>query len=185
MAIAAIVHKGRLKRRLDPSYFCEVDIASKLAFILGFKVKFINLVSVCHHNASFLGVGGVDKHFLSHVVHLHPARLTAPGGLKRREGCLVWAKLDARYIANRRRSGASCLNSPVSVSRLIAFLSPTRTIQRAVSFTNVHLRALRAICVGQIGHNPAMREPVLSCGRGGSETLTGATRFKSHRTVLL
>lgn len=38
-----------------------------LGFLVsGFKVKFLNTISAQHHNPSFLGVGGVDKHFVGH-----------------------------------------------------------------------------------------------------------------------
>ena len=67
MAIAAIVNKGRLKRRFDPGYFCKVNVASELALVFRFKVKFLDFVSVDHHNAGFLRVGGVDEHLLCHV----------------------------------------------------------------------------------------------------------------------
>ena len=69
--ITAVIDKGRLQRRLDPRYFCKIDVASQLAFVFRFKVELFNLVSVHHHNARFLGVGGIDKHFLSHVFRLH------------------------------------------------------------------------------------------------------------------
>ena len=80
VAVSAIVNKCRLKRRFDPCYFCQINVASELAFVFGFKVEFFNLVPVDHHNPSFLGVGGVDKHLLCHVVFLHPDRRARPGG---------------------------------------------------------------------------------------------------------
>ena len=66
VAIAAVIHKSRLKRRFDARYFCEIDVASKLAFVFRFKIEFLDLVSVHHHDAGFFRVGGVDEHFLCH-----------------------------------------------------------------------------------------------------------------------
>ena len=89
--VPAIIHKCRLKRRFDPCYLCEVDVTGKLPSIFGFKVEFLNLVSVDHHNAGLFRVGGVDKHFLSHKSLLHNRNRALPGGLSRLELCLVWA----------------------------------------------------------------------------------------------
>ena len=77
MAISAIIHERCLQGRLNARHLCEVDVASKLATVHGFKVELLNLVSVCHDNPSFLGMGGVDEHFFSHCVFLQD---TAKGG---------------------------------------------------------------------------------------------------------
>ena len=80
MAIAAIVNERSLKRWFDPCYFCEIYISGELPFVFGFKVKFLNLVSVNHHDAGLFRVGGIDKHFLGHLVFLHPRKRLSPGG---------------------------------------------------------------------------------------------------------
>mmetsp|Transcript_18163 Transcript_18163/g.28373 ORF Transcript_18163/g.28373 Transcript_18163/m.28373 type:complete len:697 (-) Transcript_18163:5201-7291(-) len=98
MAIAAIVHKGRLKRRFNPCYFCEIDVAGKLAFVFRFKVEFLNLVSVHHHDAGLFRVGGIDKHFLGHSLSLHNSASAAPGGATDLGSCLFWAIRDARQV---------------------------------------------------------------------------------------
>ena len=67
-----------------------------LAFIFGFKVKLLDLVSVDHHNAGLFRVGGIDKHFLWHESPLHARLSRAPGGAKLRRVCLVKAILDTR-----------------------------------------------------------------------------------------
>jgi hypothetical protein len=64
VAVSAVIHEGRLQRRFDPRHLGEVDVPRKLAFVDGFKVEFLDLVSVDHDHPSFLGVGGIDKHFL-------------------------------------------------------------------------------------------------------------------------
>ena len=122
MTVPTIIHKGRLKRRLNPCYFCKIDVASKLAFVFGFKVKFLNLVSVHHHNAGLFRVGGIDKHFLGHVFQLHAG---SPRDLERSGitgSCLSGAIGPAPRIAARglrRRAPSKPVNC---VSRLIAVL---------------------------------------------------------------
>ena len=64
--VAAVVDEGRLERRLYPRDFREVDVAGELALVLRFKVEFLDLVSVHHHDAGFLRVRGVDEHLLCH-----------------------------------------------------------------------------------------------------------------------
>jgi hypothetical protein len=66
VAIAAVVDKGRLKRRLDPRYLGKVDVPGKLSAAFCFKIEFLDLVSVNHHDAGFFRVGGINKHFLWH-----------------------------------------------------------------------------------------------------------------------
>ncbi len=66
MTVSAIINERRLKRGFDSCYFCEIDVASELTFVFRFKVEFLNLVSVDHHNAGLFRVGGIDKHFFSH-----------------------------------------------------------------------------------------------------------------------
>ena len=65
--VAAVVDEGRLQRGFDPRYLCEVDVAGELPLVLGFKVEFLDLVSVHHHDAGLFRVGGVDEHLLCHV----------------------------------------------------------------------------------------------------------------------
>ena len=99
VTVAAVIDKGRLQRRLDPGYLCEVDVASKLALVFGLKVKFLNLVSVHHHDAGFLRVGGVDEHFLSHVVHLHATRSAGRRGAPRFVRSVFFWQLKTRGTA--------------------------------------------------------------------------------------
>ena len=90
VTVPTIIYKGRLKRRLNARYFCEIDVASKLAFVFRLKVKFLNFVSVDHHNTGFFRVGGIDKHFLSHGIRLRPAqRVAATRSLTRSGGPFV------------------------------------------------------------------------------------------------
>ena len=62
VTVSAVIDKRRLKRRLDPCYFGEVDISFELATFRRFKIKFLNLVSLDHRNPGFLRVAGVDQH---------------------------------------------------------------------------------------------------------------------------
>ena len=131
MAIAAIVNERRLKRRFYPCYFCEVDVASKLAAGLGFKVEFLNLVSVNHHNAGFFRVGGVDKHFLSHCVLFHAPfggnPHNNPGGAALSGACSIMAR---RATAARAANWPPAL-SPYNVARSIALVSDHQLVARS------------------------------------------------------
>ncbi len=83
MAISAIVHKCRLKRRFYARYFCEINIASQLAAALGLKIKFLNFVPIYHDNAGLFRVRGVDQHLFCHIVHL-------PSPVARPKAALSW-----------------------------------------------------------------------------------------------
>ena len=134
MAVSAIVHKCRLQRRFDPGYFCEVDVASKLAFVFGFKVEFLNLVSIDHHNAGLFRVGGIDKHFLSHVSLVHDwarwAPASCPGGqfqagrLTRFGWCLVRAISDGavQQVVPASMPGLPASSAQFALARVIAVL---------------------------------------------------------------
>ena len=108
MPVSAIVHEGRLQRRFDPRYLGEVDVPRKLAFVDGFKIELLDLVSVDHDHASFLGVGGIDKHLLDHDVPLHrrngPGPERAPGGRAVGHGWLVRARRRAGHMRTGARS---------------------------------------------------------------------------------
>jgi hypothetical protein len=93
-----------------------------LASIFGFKVKFLNFVSINHNNAGFFRVGGIDKHFLRHIIRLHNARTAAPGGAAVLGMCLVRAIMDARQ--NQAKSPSAVMQN--AIARVIAFFSDTR-----------------------------------------------------------
>ncbi len=80
MPVAAIFDKGRLQRRLDPGHLGKIDVSGQLALVDRLEIELFNLVSVHHHDPSFLGMGGVDQHLLGHDVPLRPAcRRPCPG----------------------------------------------------------------------------------------------------------
>ena len=64
MPVAAVFHKGGLKRWFDPRYLREVNVSGELTPAFGFEVEFLDLVSIGHHDTRLLGVGGIDEHFL-------------------------------------------------------------------------------------------------------------------------
>ena len=68
VAVAAIFDEGRLKRRLHPGHFGQIDIASQLFSVSGFEVEFLDPVSANHHNPCFFRVGGIDQHFVRHEI---------------------------------------------------------------------------------------------------------------------
>ena len=122
MTVPAVIDKGRLKRRLDPRYLGEIDVASKLAFVFGFKVEFLNLVSVNHHDAGFFRVGGIDKHFLRHCFRSHDTTCTAPGGATSACPCPVKASPATAALATVWPPALSLLK----VARCIALVSDRR-----------------------------------------------------------
>ena len=120
MAVSAVIHKGRLQRRLDPCYLGKIDISGKLPAVFRFKVKFLNLVSVNHHDAGFFRVGGIDKHFLRHGFRLHDPRRRRPTrGMARLVACLVRAIANGAAPAGASKPPALCLNC---IARVIAVL---------------------------------------------------------------
>ena len=129
VAVAAVIYERRLQRRFNPRYLGEIDVASKLAFVFRFKIEFLNFVSVDHHNARFLGVGGINKHFLWHVVRLHVRSAASPGGAAVLETCLFMANSDARQ--HRPLGPAAVLL--MACARVIAFL-----LRHAVTFGPAH-----------------------------------------------
>ncbi len=70
VSIAAVVDEGRLQRRLDPGYLGEIDISAKLFPVFGFEVEFLNAISADDDHPSFLGVAGIDEHFIGHKARL-------------------------------------------------------------------------------------------------------------------
>ena len=66
LAVAAIFHKGRLKRRLDAGYACEIDITFELLPVFRFVVKILNACSAQQHNPRFFALAGVDQQSFGH-----------------------------------------------------------------------------------------------------------------------
>src|SRR3546814_20217683 len=62
VAIAAIIHKSRLKRRFNPCYLGEIDVSFELFVLSGFEIKFIDPVSLDDGDPGFLPVARVDQH---------------------------------------------------------------------------------------------------------------------------
>ena len=62
MPVPAIIDERRLKRRFNPRYFGEVNIAFELPALCRFEIKFLNPVSLNDRNPCFLRVAGVDQH---------------------------------------------------------------------------------------------------------------------------
>ena len=120
--VAAVIEESRLQRRVDPGYLGEIDVASKLALVFGFKIEFLDLVSIHDHDTRLFRVGGIDKHFLGHCVHSHGESPRDPGGPEGKSACLLGAimRADRDTGAGRRGSALSLLS--IILSRLIAVL---------------------------------------------------------------
>src|SRR5690606_38751240 len=68
VAVAAIIDERRLKRRLDPGYLGEIDVAAELLSCSGLEIEFPNPVAAYDDHPGLLRMGGVDEHFV--VGHL-------------------------------------------------------------------------------------------------------------------
>src|ERR1700676_5091802 len=66
VSIAAVVDKGRLQRRLDPRYLCQIDVAFDLFLRGRLEIEFLETSATGHHHPGFFGVGSIDKHALGH-----------------------------------------------------------------------------------------------------------------------
>jgi hypothetical protein len=67
VTVSTIIDEGRLQRRLDARYLGEIDISLELLASSGFEIELVDPVSTNHDHPGFLGVGGIDKHFASHL----------------------------------------------------------------------------------------------------------------------
>ena len=66
MAIAAVIDKRRLKRRFNPCYLGEIDIAFELLTLSRFEIKLFNPGSLDDGNPGFFPVPSVDQHTHGH-----------------------------------------------------------------------------------------------------------------------
>ncbi|KCZ96385.1 ribonuclease E [Hyphomonas hirschiana VP5] len=66
VAVATILDKSRLERRLHTGHFGEIDVSAEL-FVAGcLKVEIVNLAVVDDGHPRFFGVGSVDQHQSAH-----------------------------------------------------------------------------------------------------------------------
>ena len=132
VAIATVIDKGRLERRLHPRDLGQIDVTLKLPLVYIFKVEFVDPVSVHHDHTGFFRVGGVDKHFLCHVFPLRHGR-PCPGSRSGGEAPIGgetcgWRLVRARPsggLPQRSRPGGIAAPGPLIVTtfaRLIAVL---------------------------------------------------------------
>ena len=80
--VSPVLDESRLKRRLDSRHPRKIDVSGNLPLVRGFKVEFLDSASVDHRDAGFLRVGGVDEHFLGHILHWRRARPPRRGGIR-------------------------------------------------------------------------------------------------------
>ena len=107
--VAAVVDEGRLQRRLDPGDLGEIDVAGELPLVQRLKVEVLDLVPIHHHDAGLFRVGGVDQHFLCHVVFRERPRPAAPcGGAGAAFQGGVMRKRATRPLPTGPRSGPDC-----------------------------------------------------------------------------
>ena len=94
MAISAIVDESGLERGLYAGDLGKIDIPTERPLAGGFEVKFLYAIASQNHNPGFLGMGGVDDHFVGHDKLSRHARVFATRADKaarpRRAGRLCW-----------------------------------------------------------------------------------------------
>ena len=61
--VAAVVYEGRLQRRLNARHLRKIDIAPQKFAGGTLEVEFFYPAISLHHDPSFLGMRGIDKHF--------------------------------------------------------------------------------------------------------------------------
>jgi hypothetical protein len=66
VAIAAVIDKGGLQRRLDSRHLRQIDVAFDLFLGGRLEIEFFETGAAGNNYPSLLGVGGVDKHALCH-----------------------------------------------------------------------------------------------------------------------
>jgi hypothetical protein len=66
MAVAAILDKGRLQRRLYAGDLGEVDIAAQLLALGSFEIKFLDAIAADYNDPGLFRVGSIDQHFVGH-----------------------------------------------------------------------------------------------------------------------
>ena len=74
VTVPAVIHEGRLQRGLDPRDLGQVDVSGELPLVQCLEIKVFDLGSVRHDDPSFLGMRGVDQHFLCHESFFRAAR---------------------------------------------------------------------------------------------------------------
>ena len=91
LAIAAILHKGGLQRRLNARHLGEIDVSLERPLGRGLEIKFLDFGSVENDHPCLFRVAGVDKHAFGH------------GNLRRARG--FGCRHDVRQAD---RGGANC-----------------------------------------------------------------------------
>jgi hypothetical protein len=74
VAVAAIIHEGRLQRRLDPGHLGKVDVALDLPLGGALEIEVDEMVFIEHDHPGLFGVGRVDQHALGHGAETPVAR---------------------------------------------------------------------------------------------------------------
>ena len=104
MAVATVIHEGGLKRGFDPRDLRQVDVACQLPLVQRLEIEFLDIVSVCHDNPGFLGMGGIDEHRLCHDILARDRPGPRPGGAPLRDGGAVMSRCVLIAIAKGRRA---------------------------------------------------------------------------------
>ncbi len=66
VTVAAVIDESGLQRRLNARHFRQIDIATELLTLGGFKVEFFDAIAAQDDHPGLLGMGRVDEHFVGH-----------------------------------------------------------------------------------------------------------------------
>ena len=130
MPVPAILHEGRLERRLHTGHFREVDVAGDLLLRDRLEVEIFYLVSVCDDDPGLLRVRRVNEHLLRHGLPRRRAPSSAArpcgGGRSRGAPVSIRAIPGPPVTPARGRAGAEARppSSQVRQGRGIAVWSP-------------------------------------------------------------
>ena len=69
MAIAAVIDKGGLQRRLDPRHLGQIDVTAELLTVGGLEVEFLDAIAAQDDHPGLLGVGRIDQHLVGHCLN--------------------------------------------------------------------------------------------------------------------
>ena len=165
VAVAAVIDKCRLQRRLNPGDFGEIDVTAKLLAVSGLEVEFLDAVAAEHHDTGFLRMGRVDEHFVGHwkfsLGRTGPrSRATIDGARRRmgwsailvlREGCEVLRERGAfsreslagpiasraLTIISRKRGTSNCLCCELGSMKLTTRSAAAAPIGRRRGFSSL------------------------------------------------
>ena len=102
VAVAAVIDKGGLQRRLNARHFRQIDIASELFTLSRLEVEFLDAIAAQDDYPGLFRMRRVDKHFVGHCKSREGARAarSAPQRRGRTVNCLLVGEGKGSEIPN-------------------------------------------------------------------------------------